>query len=171
MEPLSQNVFSFFALVCLLLRVVTAIGQNATIAFDSSEGSLLLGTRQSHVNLILDAADWPGVLRVANDLAVDFGRVTGVNGTVSVTGKAIANASMIFNITGRSSWEIPSLNRTKGEGNIIAGTIGNSSYIDKLIKDGTIDVSQIKGKWEAFQSQIVHNPTNGTDKALVIVGK
>jgi len=53
---------------------------------------------------------------------------------------------------------------------IISGTIGQSAYIDKLIKSKKIDVSAIKNKWESFIVTIVRNPLKGVKQALVIVG-
>jgi len=53
---------------------------------------------------------------------------------------------------------------------IIIGTIDGSSIIKKLIVEKKIDVSAIKGKWEAFQLQTISKPFNGVDNALVIVG-
>jgi hypothetical protein len=53
---------------------------------------------------------------------------------------------------------------------IIAGTIGNSKWIDDLISNKKIDVTQVKGKWETYSIQVVKNPTNKIKKALVIVG-
>ncbi len=53
---------------------------------------------------------------------------------------------------------------------IIVGTIGQSSHIDQLIADGKLDVSDVKGKWEAFGMQTIDNPMEGVEKALVIFG-
>ncbi|KAF2198850.1 hypothetical protein GQ43DRAFT_474173 [Delitschia confertaspora ATCC 74209] len=177
MENLSRAVIRLLSLAFLFLSVVTALGQNATIAFKGSRDNFLLATRNSHVNLVLDAADYPGVLRAANDLAVDFGRVTGVNGTLTTQGKPAANgvtqanATVIFNVTGiKSDWSVSGKKGRKQEGTIIAGTIGNSSIIDDLIKSKKIDVSQIEGQWEAFMSVVVQQPTKDIDEALLIVG-
>ncbi|KAF2730931.1 hypothetical protein EJ04DRAFT_28389 [Polyplosphaeria fusca] len=151
---------------------VAAIGQRSTIDFGSGNGSYLLATRSSQVNLILDGADWPGVLRAANDLAVDFGRVTGLNGSVTAHGNGTKSAATIFNVTGISKdWSVGgAATGNSSSGTIIAGTIGNSSFIDALIKSGKLDVSKIEGQWEAFVSAVVKNPVNGTDTALVIAG-
>ncbi|KAH7030226.1 hypothetical protein B0J12DRAFT_322533 [Macrophomina phaseolina] len=156
----------------LLFRSVLAIGQNATIAFNASVGNLQLATRSSSVRLVLDSADWPGVLRVADDLASDFGRVTGLNGSISLIGSnaITANASMIFNVTGRSSWTNVAASNSSNSGVIIAGTIGNSSIIQDLIEAGKIDVSAVEGKWESFISQVVSSPVEGVSQALVIAG-
>jgi hypothetical protein len=53
---------------------------------------------------------------------------------------------------------------------IIAGTIGKSTLIDSLVSAGKIEVSSIKGQWEAFETQILANPISGLASALVIAG-
>ena len=53
---------------------------------------------------------------------------------------------------------------------IIVGTIGRSCHIDQLIADGKLDVSDVEGKWEAFGMQVVDNPMEGVERALVIFG-
>lgn len=53
---------------------------------------------------------------------------------------------------------------------VIAGTLGNSKWIDKLVSNGRINVLDIKGKWETYKIQVVKNPTKDIEKALVIVG-
>lgn len=60
---------------------------------------------------------------------------------------------------------------TPGAEIVIAGTIGKSLMIEKLIASGKIaQVNKIKGHWEATLWQIVNNPFPGVKKALVIVG-
>jgi len=51
----------------------------------------------------------------------------------------------------------------KREPGIVIGTIGSSRPIDQLIAGGTLDVSEIKGQWEAFLITTV-------DSSLVIAG-
>lgn len=125
------------------------LGQNATLAFNTTIGGLQLAGGSKSPAIMLDSGDYPGVIRTATDLAADFGRVTGINGTVK-----LSNATM---------------NATSGS-IIIAGTIGNSSLIDSLVKSNKIDVSKIKGQWEAFSSQLVGDPMPGVSSALVIAG-
>lgn len=147
-----------------------------TVDFKPGNGSLQLASSGSPVHIVLDAADWPGVLRAAHDVAVDFGRVTGTNGTLTTLGKAEngtlgGSASVIFNVTGISQdWSVGN-SGGNAKGTIIAGTIGNSSLIDELVKSGKIDVSKIEGEWEAYVSTVVKNPMNGTGEALVIAGR
>jgi hypothetical protein len=53
---------------------------------------------------------------------------------------------------------------------IIAGTIGQSMYIDQLASKGKIDVSLIRGQWETYLMQTVDEPLPGVHKALVVAG-
>ncbi|WP_027455458.1 glycosyl hydrolase 115 family protein [Xylanibacter brevis] len=48
---------------------------------------------------------------------------------------------------------------------IIAGTVGQSAFIDQLVSEGKIDVSDICGKWEVFTIQMTKHP-----QALVVAG-
>ncbi|MCH7396604.1 glycosyl hydrolase 115 family protein [Belliella sp. DSM 107340] len=53
---------------------------------------------------------------------------------------------------------------------VIIGELGQSKLIDKLVKDGKINVSSLANKWETFQIQTIQNPFPDVDQALVIVG-
>ncbi|MDR1700760.1 MAG: glycosyl hydrolase 115 family protein [Lachnoclostridium sp.] len=53
---------------------------------------------------------------------------------------------------------------------IIAGSIGNNALIDQMISEKKLDVSDIEGKSEIYQTAVVENPIDGVAKALVIVG-
>lgn len=142
--------------VLAAVKAVAAIGQNATIGFEAAPGRYLLGDKSSAVKVLVDSSDWKGVKKVAKDLATDFGRVTGLNGTATAGGASCLP---------RSS------NGTASGGIIIAGTIGKSKLIDSLISAGKLDVAAIKGQWEAFTSQLVGSPVAGVEKALVIAGE
>ncbi|MDF4202327.1 glycosyl hydrolase 115 family protein [Maribacter sp. SA7] len=65
---------------------------------------------------------------------------------------------------------VVSFKKNNQNNTIIAGTIGNSKWIDAMIANGKISVAEIKNGWERFQIQIVENPMAGIDKALVVVG-
>lgn len=177
MELLSRTALGFLSLSAALAGTASAIEafRAPTVAFTAGNGTLL-ASRSSPVNIHADAADWPGVLRAAHDLAIDFGRVTGTNGTLTASGTAKANASVIFNVTGiNNDWSVGSSGNgssaATGAGNIIIGTIGNSSLIDGMIASGQLDVSAIEGQWETYVSTFVENVGNGTGAALVIAGK
>ena len=53
---------------------------------------------------------------------------------------------------------------------VIAGTIGQSKWIDQLIKSNRIDVSAIDGNWESYQIEIVDHPFDDCAKAIVVAG-
>jgi hypothetical protein len=174
MELLSRTALGLLTLSAAFAGTVSAVEpfRKPTVSFTGN--GTLLASRSSPVHIHADAADWPGVLRAAHDLALDFGRVTGLNGTLTASGTATANSSVIFNVTGiNSDWSVGS-NGTgagAGAGTIIIGTIGNSSLIDGMIASGQLDVSAIQGQWETYVSTFVENAGNGTGSALVIAGK
>lgn len=53
---------------------------------------------------------------------------------------------------------------------VIAGTVGQSRWIDALAAAGKIDVSDVSGKWEAYALEVVEKPVEGVDRALVVYG-
>lgn len=156
-----------------LYSTALAIGQKSTVNFNST--GLRLAEGGSSVQLYADSHDWPGVLRVVDDLAEDFGRVTGTSGTVTLLGNGTSpslNASTTFNVTGKTGFGQSGPGRYDGRGGaIIAGTIGNSSIIDRLISEGKVDVSEVEGQWEAYVSTVVENPVQGVSRAVVIAGE
>lgn len=177
MGLLSRTALGFLSLSAAFAGTASAVEsfRKPTVAFAAGNGTLL-ASRSSPVQIHADAADWPGVLRAAHDLAIDFGRVTGVNGTLTASGTATFNSSMILNVTGiNNDWSVGSngtrYSTSSGAGTIIIGTIGNSSLIDGMIASGNLDVSAVEGQWEAYVSTFVENVGNGTGSALVIAGK
>ena len=94
----------------------------------------------------VDAGDFPGVLRAANDLRQDVGRVTGRTPLVSRGENA------------------PGVNV------IVIGTIGKNAIIDKMIREDKLDAAGVAGQWESFVIQIVSEPFPGVARALVIAG-
>ena len=53
---------------------------------------------------------------------------------------------------------------------IIIGSIGTSRFINQLVKEKKLNLDKLKKNWEAYNIQVVHNPFQGIDKALVIAG-
>lgn len=104
-----------------------------------------LAERGTAAPLFAAANDWPGVLRAAKDLSADLGRVTGTAPALSTTAPQGATAVLI-------------------------GTVGRSALIDGLVARGKLDVSGIRGRWEAFQFEVIEQPLPGVARALVIAG-
>ena len=53
---------------------------------------------------------------------------------------------------------------------ILYGTVGHSPILDELDKKNLIDLKEIEGKREVFLFQVIDQPIEGTEKALVIAG-
>ena len=148
--------FSVTVAVVCAIRAVYCLGQQPVVAFHREKGSVqLAGHGTSHGAILLDGDDWPGVLRAANDLAIDLEHVTGTRYTRELFNETVLKKAP---------------NRLRNRATIIAGTIGKSKLVDSLIQNGKIDVSSTEGQWEAFQTEVVQNPIDGISNALVISG-
>jgi len=93
---------------------------------------------------LIDPADDPAVQHAARDLAADFGRVSGTEARL--------------------------LSAPEPGMAVIAGTIGKSAPIDRLVRARKLDPSGVVGRWEAYVLQVVERPFPGTARALVIAG-
>ncbi|KAM0544395.1 hypothetical protein ACHAPJ_011858 [Fusarium lateritium] len=166
-----------------LVPFASGLGQQPIVTFEASDDAFQIvggsvGTGQIRVS---KNEHW-GVIRAAGDLAVDFGRVTGTNLSLSNGESNASPAKYTFEpVDVKNNTHYRTLDQKTFHGPaysdsdatntvIIAGTVGHSDLIDKLVDDGAIDISKINGKWESFVSQLVKNPINGTSQALVIAG-
>ncbi len=105
--------------------------------------SFSLVSNNQQVTICIDKEDHRVVEIAADILAADILKVSGKQ--ISVTNELTSNS-------------------------IIAGTIGHSKLIDRLISEEKIDASELKGKWETYSIRIVENPEKGVAKAIVVVG-
>ena len=94
-----------------------------------------------------DANDATVVGKTAELLAADLGLVTGRQGLTTTGDTLPRNADVI-----------------------IAGTIGQSALIDRLIAQRKIAADTIAGSWERYLIQTVAKPLPGVSEALVIAG-
>lgn len=88
------------------------------------------------------------------------------NGLKLVVNSFVEDVNMVTAVTPAIVTDMTELNGTA----IIAGTIGNNNIIDSLLLKGVIDVTDIKNKRECYKIQVVENPTEKVDKAIIIVG-
>lgn len=95
--------------------------------------------------IFVSAGDAPVVEIAANAFAGDVERVSGVRPRVSQGAPGGQNA-------------------------ILAGTIGGSPLIDRLIAEGRLSVDAVKGQSEAYTIAVVENPVPGVARALVVAG-
>jgi hypothetical protein len=123
-----------------------ALNQPQYITAAPSPGSFTLAGNSAAAPICVDPADWPGVLRAAHDLQDDIRRVTGLTASFC-----------------------DSTEHLHGD-LVLIGAIGHSALIDRLIQTDKIDVSAIRGQWEATLTQVVDHPFPGVPRALVIAG-
>jgi hypothetical protein len=127
-------------------RSFAGVGDEAFVSFAPQAGAVPLAERGVATTILIDNADWPGVIRAAGDLAGDVQRVTGVAPELSAGAvKALPHA-------------------------VVIGTLGKSPLLDGLVRAGRLDVSAISGRWEAFVIAVVDKPLAGVDRAVVIAG-
>lgn len=148
-----------FLFAASAVSIVLAFG-SATLAADVAEPVAVTlarsGARTGSVaplivagkpaQVLADSADFPGVLLAAQGLRADLQTVAGVKSPSPLARAPAAGPT------------------------VIVGTIGRSALIDQLIASGKLDVSGVRGQWEAFVQQVVDNPAPGVERALVIAG-
>jgi hypothetical protein len=96
--------------------------------------------------LFISENDHSGVIRALKDLQSDIGKVTRATPELAVT-------------------KLPGSKQI-----VIAGTLGTSAIIDKLVKSGKLKAGGIRDKWETFMIVVISKPLPGIKEALVIVG-
>ena len=97
--------------------------------------------------IVVDENDWKGVIRAARNLGDDVRKVTG-------TASEVVTHTVI------------------GQPSIIAGTIGKSTIINRLVKQKKIDVKKVRGQWESYLIDVVDGNLviAGSDKRGTIYG-
>jgi hypothetical protein len=116
------------------------------ISSTKGKGYFTLSEKGKAAPIVVSDQDYAGVLKVALQFKTDIAIVT--------------DAEPEF-----FKDSIPQRKRV-----IIVGTLGRSPLIDQLISNGKIDLSLLEGKWEQFIIQVVAQPFDGVDHALVIAG-
>ncbi len=122
-----------------------AFGETPYVSFQPEARGVAVFANGRASALLVDSADYAGVVRAARDVQADIERVTGVRPELSATSAPKGTA-------------------------IIAGTIGKSRAIDELIANGKLDVADVRGKWESFLVQVIDKPMADIDRAVVIAG-
>ena len=114
----------------------------ATLPLVSSERFTLVEDGQP-VSIVVSRTEDKAILRAADNLVLDFERVTGNKPALS---------------------DIPQSARV-----IIIGSL-DSPFVNQMIQCGKFDPSELKGCREKYMIQTIENPLEGVDEALVIVG-
>lgn len=53
---------------------------------------------------------------------------------------------------------------------IIAGTMGESGWVDALVSRNKIDMAVVAEGWERYMIEVVNNPVSGIKKAIIVAG-
>jgi hypothetical protein len=144
------RVLAAVALTVFVTGTAIAAPANRLLPFGSfvtekaDKGSFALVRAGAAAPIIVDAGDFKGVQRAADDLQADVARVTGIKPQRSATAGGVTA--------------------------VLIGTLGKSALIDGLATSGKIKVDAIKGKWESFLIATVVDPMPGVKQALVIAG-
>ncbi|KAF2454677.1 hypothetical protein BDY21DRAFT_290855 [Lineolata rhizophorae] len=159
----------------LFAASAAALGQERIVAFEPpAAGGYALTDGSQPVQIVVDQGDWPGVQRAAGDLAADFGRVTGLNGSVLyASGGSDAAAAAAAGVVGADLLRNGSASvgsAAADPGVIIVGTLGKSALVDAMAQAGLVDASEIEGEWESFVTQIVYSSDPDAGSALVVAG-
>lgn len=132
--------------LCLTVLFSSTAKGAKYVAESDGGGYFSIVSNKEAAPMLIDPKDDPGVIRAFNDLQNDILKVSQVE-PVMHTGK-LSKARQV----------------------IIAGTLGKSKLIDKLVAKNIIDASELEGKWEKFIIKTVENPLPGIENALVIAG-
>lgn len=135
-----------YLLLFALCFLYTVVYSQLKTYNSSKRASFPLINNQKVPSILIDANDAKVVTIATSMLATDIEMVAGSKPTVLT---AIEGEQPVL---------------------IIAGTLGQSVWIDKLIEAKKINVTQISGKWESWQTQVVSKPFKGVGNALVIIG-
>ena len=135
--------------ICSLCLLVTALWGGISLqAFGQGTPQFDIARNGKTAAIVVDGADWPGVIRAAGDLGDDVRKVTGTASAV-VTDRTLVQP-----------------------GDIVVGTIGKSRLIDQLVSRRKIDVKAVKGQWESYLIDVVDGclVIAGSDKRGTIYG-
>ena len=147
-----KNRFRFAAcIICMafVFPVITysqAPGDISYISHKNGNGYFPLSAHGKVAAIQAGSTEYPGVVRAVKSLQTDITSVTKTSPDLLI-GK-LGGAEEI----------------------VLIGTIGKNPLIDKLILQKKLNVTAIKGKWEAHITQVINNPLPGVKQALVIVG-
>lgn len=122
------------------------LAENKIVTFSPEKRNFPIAANGVVTSIVISENEYPGVLRIARLFQDDIFQVTSAKPELFVGA-------------------LP-----KSETVIIAGTLGKSELIDRLVASGKLDLSGIKGKWESSLTEVIEKPFPGIKRALVIAG-
>ncbi len=141
--------FGLCAALCLWWSGSFVLAAEPYVVTASAEPAdfALVGDRAT-AQILVNAKDHPGLQRAVQSLQQDLQKVTGQQLPVN------------HSVTAGAASELA----------LIVGSLDKSALLADLVARGKLDVSAIKGRWEAFQISLVEAPMPGIRQALVIAG-
>ncbi|OYQ34642.1 hypothetical protein CHU95_11125 [Niveispirillum lacus] len=133
-------------LTMLAVPAVWACDRPVSVCAKGKPDSLALIRAGQAVPVYVDSGADPALKHAANSLRADLGRV---GGTAAAAPLSLADV--------------------KGPV-VMIGVLGASPTIDRLVRDGKLNVDGLAGEWEGFRQVVVDRPAPGIPRALVIVG-
>lgn len=138
--------FSGFERVLRFLGVAWSLTLVA-FAQSSTASDFIFATPGEVAPILVEASAGPAVVRAAKDLGADVERVTGLL-------PPQVNA-------------VPS---TRVRRIVVAGVVGQSPLLDRMIASRKLDAQALVKTWESFVIAVVPDPFPGVEQALVIAG-
>ncbi len=112
----------------------------------SVEGCFDIISDGESVPLYISQHEYPGVQRALSDLQKDLRDVS------------------------QHQVDLQSMGFPRKDRMLIVGTIGKSPEIDTLVESGKLNIAEIENEWEAYTIQVINQPFEGIEQALVIAG-
>ena len=131
---------SLFSLLLVLLPIMLSAKEKFVFT-ENDTNHFPLVVNKVPLSIIVDENDDKGVLRAVNTLNEDFRKVAG---------------------------NTP--NQGKSKYALIIGTVGKSTLIDNLVKQGKIQSTDLQNKNEKYLITNIANPCEGVEEAIVIAG-
>ena len=138
--------WKIYSLFFFLLTAFDTAGQELQFADTGKHGYFPLIGGNQPIRLLTDSRDAKVVALSTAAFAGDY---------------ALLSNHAKLEISNKSDW--------KGN-RIVVGTIGQSAFIDTLIKLRAIKADSLKGQWERFSIQVIDNPFSPAHRLLVIAG-
>ena len=101
--------------------------------------------REKTAVFYLEPESLPGVKKIAEKVVQDFEKVCGAKPEIVET--VCEEETVIF-----------------------AATVGHSPLLEEMERQGRLDLTDVRDKWEVFSIQCVEKPMAGVERALVIAG-
>lgn len=144
--PLPDTITRFLTVLLVVTVAAAPAEAQSLVSERGGEGDFALVADGRAAAVWFDPSDHTVVGIAARDFAADVARVTGVEPAVVNTPDGV----------GREA--------------VIAGSLGRSELVDRLVREDKLDVGGIEGEWESFLIATVEDPLPNVDRALVVVG-